>query len=376
MIEIYDYKLNYLKSFPFKVETLLFDAEVRNQSTIRLLQLKKDPNFVPETDILINYYVFFRYDNYNYFGSISEVEVKENDIKIGVYLNYDIANIKFVKKDVLMNTTRTLYDMAERYFTNYLTKFNVPKVIIQDDINDETPPGLDGDMVIFNSFESSVYPYPEFARKMAKRGTMTDITMGNLDSGEPAIKIRVYIKRDWILEIDAKDKKQVNDLKYSFQDDIPNKIRFIFNDDKLGTHEETFIFNGEELLRESEIDNEGAMPKQIVPDTVEINWEYSSYHPDLTYAFALDYMALNYSNEITFSTTKEQLRMLKTDGASTFNFFELLNTVIAFYPDVNVSERSFFTTYISKLEVKESMINVTLGASRKRLTDKLKRRVI
>lgn len=379
MIEIYDYQLRYLKSYPFEVETLIFDAEVRNSSTIRMVQLQKDANFVPETDILINYYVYFRYDSYNYLGCISSIEVDDNSIKLSIYLNYDITNIKFTVDDLMVNMSSTLWQMPQKYFQEYLTTtiLPAPNVIIEDNIQSSMLPFDEIDLSILNAMEGDLYDYPTFTRKMAKRGEMVNISLSNKSNGEPAFKVRTYIKDSRIIEIDARDKRQVSNIKYSFQDDTPNKIRFLFKNETLGKAEATFVISEAGLFNVNDLVADYELPRQFIADTIEIDWDKTSYNEDLIYSFALDYMAFNYSNEITFETTKEELRMLSQDGASTFDFFELLNFVVAFYPDVEMYEnRPFFYSYISKLEVKENIIIITLGASRKRLTDKLKRRSI
>lgn len=387
-IEVYDLQLNFVNSYWYALDSELnFDVEVEQKNQIKVLI---DETF--ESDVFINYYVYFSYQQFNYIGKIVDYEIENNSATISVNLDIDIFNNQvfnvafFTSIDPIEQGVREYFELHD---PNNPTPYSYQSNVV---IN---TPGIE-DSSIYDTLDNT-FKVNDYIRKIQNaRNVRVYLTLKyDIATNKPFIDVLVDYGQTGYFVIDELDHSQVlGDVNIDFQYDIPNYLKIALYDtdfNAFGDIYPTYALNNQNVVQKTTDILPVDKPQTFIPsyevyeyDSAELtlidtNGDLTPLGEDILLSFAIDALRNNYNNEITFTSDLDAIKnFVNSDNQEfmysengTFRYSDLVARYIVF---VTINRTPIFTR-VTSISVKNGLITIKLGASRKRLTDKLKRRL-
>lgn len=405
-VMIYDRSLrkgSYKAKFPFSTNSLNFDIETKASNTITIVNYNElDLEF---SDVIAQGdYVVFTYQDFKYFGVITDYDMTGSNISMDleISLNYDALDFNFELSDLTENDTPGENQLWLK-LGGYKALSGLPGLLLAYakfglestyPFTERSPYYTLADVTegLEYKFED-LYERPETFSELVRHihkvyGIRLDVSFNNkvLEGAyewlpEDAINGIQFVncvasKSEYsILELyKANSNHVVGDLEISFQRDRPNMLDLDVyvqdSEDELVQHDRRmYIVCNDGIVRESTNVTLDMMPYETIYSYERYEYDLSIITDEIMLGYAIAQIGTNYANEITFKTTRKALGM-EVNDKNIYNFFDVLGRPVLFH----LSPRRRVLTRITSIEVTDNeFLTVKLGASRQRLTDRLRR---
>ena len=357
-LEIYDLTLKLIGSYPFELDKGIdFDLENECKNNVRIFI---DEDY--DEEIVINHFVFFHYANSNRLGKIIDLKQKGKIIDLTILLNADIFTNSIFNYNsntssgyVFENSIKPIELGISEYFNQHT---NVTPFTYVSEINDFDM----YDSVIYTQL-SETFKVNDYIRKMqANRHITTNLTL-KYDQNTNGLYIEVRVSKLDNSYIVFNENYDVLGLpEIDFQNDVVNCLNIqAFNSttNKFIREPLTYILNTDNVVEL--LEGSLGVPTYLISNSVVFSVSDNEISDTALLAFAIDELANAYNNEIKF----------KTKLTSNIKLNELMGRYAIFI----LKNGNPIFSRISGINLVNGIAQITLGASRKRLTDKLKRRL-
>lgn len=403
MLSIYDRKLNYVHSFNYAMSSdLTFDL---NNTVLIDFNILVEDDYDFDAEILRGYFVDLNIERFNIFGCIVNYEETSNGVyKISLGINYDALDTEVQLFDIVNSDVNK--DFAENE-VNHTGTYKPHK-------------GLGGVILLYCKYVlSRIYPFDEMNPSFliedhstnndkiedlfltedkiqlseliriisSKFGLKVSVKFNNIlyrnqyhnneRIGEEQRYISIIVEDyNYIAETidEVANNIILGDLNKSFQSDLSNIVE-IYVTHTNDEDKEIEIARGEYVLGNDGIVvnvndvEEKNIPLELIYSVEHIDYDLDTITEEEMLARAISLIGNNYSNEITFKSTAEKLGLKVNPKSHQYNYLDLLGKPYSFI----LLNRRMIPTRITSLTIRDDdVLDIRMGGSRRRLTDKLK----